>query len=236
MSAALNRSGSWICGVARLGEVDQFRAGNGGLRLLRQLRVMAETRGGGGPPVNGVLSFFTTRISSRPSIRSAMGRWSIRISLAEGLRCSSAAPTQTRKRPSPKSAISSAGTPRTWARSRRRARSNRCACCGASPAPVKATGRRTPSSCCANRDCGVRRRDAPLRRACSASSWLLRFFSACAAASGLRRGVEHSAQFLRDFSLRVGLGQKLHARVKPPVMNDGASGIACREKHRQSRA
>ena len=207
---------------------------------------------GGGPPVNGVLSFFTTMKNSLmerlqkayPEANFVKAFNSVGAGQMVNPHFAGGRPTMficgadaNAKNTVAESAISSAGTPRTWARSRRRARSNRCACCGASRASARATGRRTRSSCCANRDCGVGRRSAPLRRASDACSWLFGFLSVRAPlASGLRRGIEDRAQFSRDFSLRVGLGQELHARVKPPVLNDGVSSIARREKHGQSRA
>ena len=38
---------------------------------------------------------------------------------------------------------------------------------------------------------------------------------------------------MRDFLLRVWLGDKLHAGIKPPVMNDRVSGVAGREQDGQ---
>jgi predicted dinucleotide-binding enzyme len=49
------------------------------------------------------------------------------------------------------STISSAGRRPTWARRKRRARSNRCACCGASRASPRTSGP-TRSSCCTRRE------------------------------------------------------------------------------------
>ena len=51
--------------------------------------------------------------------------------------------------------------------------------------------------------------------------------------SSFRGRVDHRAQFVRDFLLRVWLGDELHPRVKPPVMDDGVSGVTGREKDGQ---
>ena len=118
---------------------------------------------GGGPPVNGVLSFFTPQnqslmeqlqgairplVSSKRSILSAVARWSIPSSPVEGRPCSSAAMTRTPRRRLSVFSSSSVGILRIWARSSRRGRSRRFACCGASPALERTIGRRTLSSSC----------------------------------------------------------------------------------------
>src|SRR5262245_54106457 len=69
-----------------------------------------------------------------------MHLWWIRNSRVVNLRCSFAAMTMVRKRRSDRSWISLDGKQRTWEELRERVQSNRCACCGASPASYITTG------------------------------------------------------------------------------------------------
>jgi hypothetical protein len=120
---------------------------------------------GGGPPVNGVLSFLTHQNESLmerlqkayPSARFVKAFNSVGSGQMVNPEFAGGRPTMficgddgNAKKPSPKSSSSSAGRQRTWARSRRRALSSRSAGSGAFPASGGTTGRRTRSSCCAD--------------------------------------------------------------------------------------
>ena len=47
--------------------------------------------------------------------------------------------------------------------------------------------------------------------------------------------VQQFTHFAGEIVLRKWLAEQMHARVEPPVVNDGVSGIAGREQHRQVR-
>src|SRR5262245_42302611 len=91
-----------------------------------------------------------------------MHLWWILNSRVVSLRCSFAAMTMVRKRPSERSWISLDGKQRTWEELRERVQSNRSACCGASPASYVTTGRML-SSCSKKAEFTVdaRTRDEP---------------------------------------------------------------------------
>ena len=134
---------------------------------------------GGGPPVNGVLSFFTTPhdslmerlqkayprpISSRRSTASARGKWSIRISPPAVRRCSSAAKT-----PAAKTTVTNLLDQFGWdtedmgAVEAARAIEPLCML-WCIPASARATGRRMRSSCCAEGKRAPKRRVRPKKR------------------------------------------------------------------------
>ena len=122
---------------------------------------------GGGPPVNGVLSFFTPQNESLmkrlqkayPSAHfvkafNSVGNGQMvnpHFAAGRPTMFISAAMTRTPRKPWRKFSISSAGRRRTWARPRRRAPSNPYASSGAFPVLERTTGRRTPLSCCGRR-------------------------------------------------------------------------------------
>ena len=119
---------------------------------------------GGGPPVNGVLPFFTPQNESLmeqlqkayPSAHFVKAFNSVGSGQMVNPVFAGGRPTMficgndndSQDRPSRKFWTSSAGTRRIWARSRRRGRSRRFACFGAFPASERTIGRRTRSSCC----------------------------------------------------------------------------------------
>ena len=121
---------------------------------------------GGGPPANGVLSYFTPQNESLmerlqkayPAAHFVKAFNSVGNAQMVNPHFAGGKPTMficgddaAAKKQSGKFSTSSAGRRRTWARSRRRARSSLCAGSGASRASARATGRRTRSSCCADR-------------------------------------------------------------------------------------
>ena len=147
---------------------------------------------GGGPPVNGVLSFFThiQGIADGAAAEGLSGgafrqglqfgrRWADGQSAFRRRQADDVHLRQRRKREkdrrgnlrSVRLGRRGHGRDRGGARDRTAVHAR-----GASPASARATGRRTRSSCCANRDCGAGRRSAPLRRACDACSWLFASF------------------------------------------------------------
>ncbi len=119
---------------------------------------------GGGPPVHGVLTFFTSLTDSLmerlqkayPAAHFVKAFNSVGAAQMVDPHFSGGKPTmficgddergQTRRDGAARSVrLGDRGHGR---RSRRRARSSLCACSGASPASPATTGRRTPSSCC----------------------------------------------------------------------------------------
>jgi 8-hydroxy-5-deazaflavin:NADPH oxidoreductase len=116
---------------------------------------------GGGPPVNGVLRFFTPQNDSLmeqlqktypfahfvKAFNSVGSAQMVNPEFAGGrptmFICGNDADAKAQLR---KFSISSVGTLRIWARSRRRGRSRRFACCGAFLASDTTIGRRTRSS------------------------------------------------------------------------------------------
>ena len=119
---------------------------------------------GGGPPVHGVLSYFTSLTNSLmerlqkafPSAQFVKAFNSVGNGQMVDPQFAGGKPTMFicgdddgAKKTVAELIESSAGRSPTWARWRRRGRSNPCVCCGASPASTAATGRRTPSNCCA---------------------------------------------------------------------------------------
>ena len=123
---------------------------------------------GGGPPVNGVLSFFTPQNESLmeqlqkafPSAHfvkafNSVGNGQMVNPHFAGRQAYDVHLRQRRQRQENvrrRSSTSSAGTRRTWARSRRRARSSRCASSGASPASAKRLVAARVQASCANRE------------------------------------------------------------------------------------
>ena len=120
---------------------------------------------GGGPPVNGVLSFFTTFHDSLmerlqkayPDAHFVKAFNSVGAGQMVNPHFAAGRPTMficgesaAAKATVTKFSISSAGIPRTWGRSKPRALLSRYACCGASRASARATGPRMRSSCCAD--------------------------------------------------------------------------------------
>ena len=118
---------------------------------------------GGGPPVNGVLSFFTPQNESLmerlqkayPSAHFVKAFNSVGSGQMVNPEFAGGRPSmficgndETPRKIVREFSISSAGTRRIWARSRRRGQSRRSACCGAFPASERTTGRRTRSSFC----------------------------------------------------------------------------------------